>query len=134
MNAQYAAQAALVVKALPHIEHEGIFALKGGTAINLFELDLPRLSVDIDLTYTRITDRETAIFNINDALQRISQRLTRFGIENRRIGADSTRKIICAQQDAIIKIEPTTSCAERSFRHANSPSVRLRNDSSAWRR
>ena len=106
MNAQYAAQAALVVKALPHIEREGIFALKGGTAINLFELDLPRLSVDIDLTYTRITDRETAIYDINDALQRISHRLTHFGIENRLVGPDSARKIICAQQDAIIKIEP----------------------------
>ena len=106
MNAQYAAQAALVVKALPHIEREGVFALKGGTAINLFELDLPRLSVDIDLTYKRITDRETAIFDINGALQRISQRLMHFGIENRLVGPDSARKIICAQQDAIIKIEP----------------------------
>lgn len=28
-----------------------IFALKGGTAINLFVRDMPRLSVDIDVVY-----------------------------------------------------------------------------------
>ena len=68
MIAQYARQAALVVKVIPLIEKEDAFALKGGTAINLFELDMPRLSVDIDLTFTRITDRETAITKINAAL------------------------------------------------------------------
>lgn len=47
MNPKYAKQAALVIKALPHIATEDCFALKGGTAINLFELDLPRLSVDV---------------------------------------------------------------------------------------
>ena len=52
MIAQYARQAALVVKVVPLIEKEDAFALKGGTAINLFELDMPRLSVDIDLTFT----------------------------------------------------------------------------------
>ena len=126
MNAQYAAQAALVVKALPHIEREGVFALKGGTAINLFELDLPRLSVDIDLTYTRISDRETAIFEINAALLRISQRLTHFGIENRLVGADSARKIICTHQDAIVKIEPNYILRGTIFptrQLANSPSA-----------
>ena len=35
-------------------------ALKGGTAINLFVFDAPRLSVDIDLNYIGATDRENA--------------------------------------------------------------------------
>ena len=39
MIAQYARQAALVIKVIPLIEREDVFALKGGTAINLFELD-----------------------------------------------------------------------------------------------
>ena len=47
----YAAQVALLVRVLPYVAKEEIFALKGGTAINLFYRDLPRLSVDIDLTY-----------------------------------------------------------------------------------
>ena len=106
MIAQYARQAALVVKVIPLIEKEDAFALKGGTAINLFELDMPRLSVDIDLTFTRITDRETAITEINAALERISKDMTRHGLPNRLSGSNVSRKIVCATQDASIKIEP----------------------------
>ncbi len=47
----YEAQVALLVRVLPHVAKERTLALKGGTAINLFYRDLPRLSVDIDLTY-----------------------------------------------------------------------------------
>jgi predicted nucleotidyltransferase component of viral defense system len=46
----YAAQVALLVRLLPFVAAEKVFALKGGTAINLFYRDMPRLSVDIDLT------------------------------------------------------------------------------------
>ena len=106
MTSNYAQQAALVIKAIPLIAKEVIFALKGGTAINLFELDMPRLSVDIDLTFTRITDRETAIVEINDALDRISKDLVQFGIPNRLSGTNVSRKIVCATQNASIKIEP----------------------------
>ena len=41
------------------------FALKGGTAINLFYRDFPRYSVDIDLCYLPIEDRKTTIHNIH---------------------------------------------------------------------
>ena len=47
----YEARVALIVRTFPHVAKEKIFALKGGTAINLFYRNLPRLSVDIDLTY-----------------------------------------------------------------------------------
>jgi len=44
-------QAELLLRVLPSVNEEEVFALKGGTAINFFFRDLPRLSVDIDLTY-----------------------------------------------------------------------------------
>ena len=54
---------------------EECFALHGGTAINLFVRNMPRLSVDIDLTYLPFEDRPTALKNISDALKRIQARI-----------------------------------------------------------
>ena len=51
---RYAGQVQLLVRAIPEIAREDMFALKGGTAINLFVRDLPRFSVDIDLVHLRI--------------------------------------------------------------------------------
>lgn len=68
----YAAQVALLVRILPYVAKEEIFALKGGTAINLFYRDLPRLSVDIDLTYLPVKDRAESLAEINDAMDRIA--------------------------------------------------------------
>ena len=65
----------LLVEALPAVAAEDCFALKGGTAINLFMLDLPRLSVDIDLTYLPVNDYNTACAEIDAALRRIRDRL-----------------------------------------------------------
>ena len=58
-------QAELLLRVLPLVNEEEVFALKGGTAINFFLRDLPRLSIDIDLTYLPINDRETALFDID---------------------------------------------------------------------
>lgn len=44
----YEKQVALLLDVLPFVAKESCFALKGGTAINLFVRDMPRLSVDID--------------------------------------------------------------------------------------
>ena len=68
----YEAQVALLVRVLPHVAQESVFALKGGTAINLFYRDLPRLSVDIDLTYLPIKDRNESLAEINAAMDRIA--------------------------------------------------------------
>jgi predicted nucleotidyltransferase component of viral defense system len=65
-------QVALLVRVLPYVATENCFALKGGTAINLFIRDLPRLSVDIDLVYLPIEDRETSLIGIRSALSRIT--------------------------------------------------------------
>ena len=54
-------------------EKKDMYAIiNGGTAINLFVRDMPRLSVDIDLTYTSISDnRDVALKNISDSLTAI---------------------------------------------------------------
>jgi len=52
----YYKQVQLLIQILPIIAEEDCFALKGGTAINLFEKNLPRLSVDIDLVFLPVLD------------------------------------------------------------------------------
>lgn len=71
----YRKQVELLVRALPHVAKEDCFALKGGTAINLFVRDMPRLSVDIDLTYLPVAERAQSLEEIGEALKRIAQRI-----------------------------------------------------------
>jgi predicted nucleotidyltransferase component of viral defense system len=49
------------------------FALKGGTAINFFWRNFPRLSVDIDLTYLPIKDRDKSLDDIKKGVQHIAE-------------------------------------------------------------
>lgn len=56
---------------MPFVAKESCFALKGGTAINLFIRDLPRLSVDIDLTYLPFDKRTDTFKNNALSLNRI---------------------------------------------------------------
>lgn len=69
-------QVQLLVSVLPLVAKESCFALKGGTAINLFVRDLPRLSVDIDLTYLPVAERAQSLEEIDSALKRIGDRIT----------------------------------------------------------
>ena len=71
----YRRQVELLIRTLPHIAEEECVALKGGTAINLFVRNLPRLSVDIDLTYLPIAGRDQSLAEIEAALKRISARI-----------------------------------------------------------
>ena len=71
----YRDQARLVIDVLPYVAEQKVFALKGGTAINLFHRDLPRLSVDIDLTYLPVNDRIIALRDIDETLGRIAGRI-----------------------------------------------------------
>lgn len=105
MQEKYIKQVALLVKCLPIIATEECFAIKGGTAINLFFMNLPRLSVDIDLVYLPIESRDTTYQNINQALERISQKLQKIGLKvtsNRK----NEQKLICSDGISDIKIEP----------------------------
>jgi hypothetical protein len=70
-NDQYRRQISLLVRILPFVAAEECFALKGGTAINLFVRDMPRLSVDIDLTYLPVESREESLKTIDATLKRI---------------------------------------------------------------
>jgi predicted nucleotidyltransferase component of viral defense system len=107
-NSPYYRQVQLLVRLLPIVATESCFALKGGTAINLFIRDLPRLSVDIDLVYLLLDDRETALKNIRAALSRIVKGI-RQEIPNSDILAayeeTDALRIFVTQGDARIKIE-----------------------------
>ena len=105
----FEAQVALLVRVLPYVATETCFALKGGTAINLFVRDLPRLSVDIDLVYLPIEDRETSLFGIRSALSRIAQKIRKAIPDS--IVTDSANAggtlVLVRQRNAQIKIEVT---------------------------
>ena len=60
----YAAKVELLLRLMPIVMEEGVFAVHGGTAINLFLKDLPRYSVDIDLTYIPLAGRNESLEDI----------------------------------------------------------------------
>ncbi|MGY2803612.1 nucleotidyl transferase AbiEii/AbiGii toxin family protein [Bradyrhizobium sp. USDA 4506] len=106
---QYMRQVELLVRTLPFIARHNAFALKGGTAINLFYRDMPRLSVDIDLVYLPIEDRETTLKGIDATLERIREDLQRSlrGVTVQRIagGGNNDTRVLVRQGNAEIKIE-----------------------------
>lgn len=117
---KYRAQVDLLLSILPHVAKEKSMALKGGTAINLFERDMPRLSVDIDLTYLNWEDdRATALQNITDALDRIAERIKAAipGISITRIpfGQGQDAKLNCQTKQAHVKIEVNTTTRGNIF-------------------
>jgi hypothetical protein len=92
-------QAELLLRILPLIHKEEVFPLKGGTAINFFVRDLPRLSVDIDLTYLPVNDRDSALEDISNALVHISgeiqKRIPGTKVTLRKIhGANVVRRLV----------------------------------------
>jgi predicted nucleotidyltransferase component of viral defense system len=108
----YKAQVDLLLQVLPYIAKEEIFALKGGTAINLFVRDMPRLSVDVDLTYLPINSREEALSDIQKGLGRIKVDLENnvrgLKIHTVPLRAGTDVKLNCQGQGAQIKIEVNT--------------------------
>ncbi len=81
MNEAYLKAVRLLLKVAPSLFESDVFALKGGTAINLFLRDLPRLSVDLDLVYRKHTDtRSEALRTIQSELGRIESRVRSLGL------------------------------------------------------
>lgn len=72
---EYSDKVKLLLEVLPLINEHDCFALKGGTAINLFVRNMPRLSVDIDLTYLPLENRQSSLVNIASKLRIISQKI-----------------------------------------------------------
>ncbi len=106
----YFKQAKLLLQVLPYLEKSGHFALKGGTAINLFLRDMPRLSVDIDLTYLPVNPREEALTDISRSLKDLAIQVRRVlgaKVDEQTLkGTDYTVKMTVRQGDATIKVEP----------------------------
>jgi hypothetical protein len=108
----YRTQVALLIRTLPFVAAEPEFALKGGTAINLFVRPLPRLSVDIDLTYLPVADRAVSLAAIDAALRRIAGRIGT-GLPGAKVQvtqlADegAATKLVVRLDNAQVKIEVT---------------------------
>lgn len=113
-NSSFFPQADLLVQVLPFVHAEACFALKGGTAINFFVRDFPRLSVDIDLVYLPVEDRGATLRGINSALERIAANVRRTlpGVqvrEMRPVGGGGIFKLaLRTTGGAEVKIEPNT--------------------------
>ena len=107
----YLNQAGLLLQVIPHIATEKTLALKGGTAINLFLRNMPRLSVDIDLTYLPFDNRETALTNISGSLGKIRERITKSipgtNVSNHTVEGNDI-KLLVQSKNAQIKIEVNT--------------------------
>ena len=107
MNDYYKSVVKLLIDSLSSIFNDDTFALKGGTAINLFHQNLPRFSVDIDLAYTNRThERDTALKNISSKLSEIAVNLETKGIstDKSRFEKDST-KLVISRAGYSVKIE-----------------------------
>jgi len=109
-SAFYEQQVKLLLESLPYVAEEEVFALKGGTAINLFVRDMPRLSVDIDLTYLPIHDRKESLEAIGATMNRIAEQIER-GLKGARVvklqqrGDKVTTKLQVIRGAVKIKIE-----------------------------
>lgn len=106
-NSSHYKQVSLLVQTLPYIARESCFALKGGTAINLFVRDFPRLSVDIDLVYLPFEPRDSALVHIKEGLRRISDQLNQQLALSAVLqdGKPDEMRIIVESSEAQIKIE-----------------------------
>ncbi|VAX11058.1 Ync [hydrothermal vent metagenome] len=104
-NRNYKKQVALLLDVLPEVAKEECFALHGGTAINLFVRDMPRVSVDIDLTYVPIEDRQTSLKNISEALVRIKENVRRLKPDLQIQHKEDIGKLLISGQRTGIKLE-----------------------------
>lgn len=109
---RYSDRVQLLVDILPVLAKETRFALKGGTAINLFEHDLPRLSVDIDLTWLPVQDFEADVAAMSAALEQLAGtlRASPLQLQVQTSGGANTggiTRLICSRGRALVQIETT---------------------------
>jgi hypothetical protein len=103
MNKLYRQQVDLLLKIIPTLSGIESFAIHGGTAINLYVLDLPRYSVDIDVTYTPIKPREESFAEIHKNLSVLKEKIK--AIIPNVIISEKPNKIYCSQKGVMVKIE-----------------------------
>ncbi|MDR0370530.1 MAG: nucleotidyl transferase AbiEii/AbiGii toxin family protein [Prevotellaceae bacterium] len=92
-----------MLKIVPIIADVECFAIHGGTAINLYMLDLPRYSVDIDLTYIPLKPRNEAFAEIRDNLMEIERKIK--SVVPNMIIDEKPNKIFCNQRGTMVKVE-----------------------------
>ena len=105
MNETYRKQVALLVKIMPSVYRLKEFAVHGGTAINMFHKDMPRYSVDIDLTYLPLKDREQSLQEINTRLLELKQYIEKTITGIQIIPKLNVWKLLCIKDGAMVKIE-----------------------------
>jgi len=107
MNPIYLETARLLTQVAPLVFMDGSFALKGGTAINLFVRDMPRLSVDLDLVFPDHTlSRDEALLRINESIRQAAERLKRRGFQTYTpVAAAGETKLLVRRGSAQVKIE-----------------------------
>lgn len=111
MDNSYTDTVRLLLDVAPDVFANELFAMKGGTAINLFVLDMPRLSVDIDVVYLpRATPREDALLAINQQLAAIADQVAKRGLQARLVPSKDLgdTKLIVENDNAQVKIEVNT--------------------------
>lgn len=101
----YAQKVELLLRIIPIIMDEKVFAIHGGTAINLFVRNLPRYSVDVDLTYIPLADRQKSLDVINTHLKSICDKVKRSFKGINIIPNYSTCKLLCEYHGKQVKIE-----------------------------
>lgn len=108
MNKVYLDSARMLAQVAPLVVVDNTFALKGGTAINLFVRDMPRLSVDLDLVFPDHTvPRDQALQLISETLSQSAARLRQLGFQTRvPTAADSNETKLLVRRGAIeVKVE-----------------------------
>ena len=105
MKDRYRKQVALLIRIMPSVYRIQEFAVHGGTAINLFHKNMPRYSIDIDVTYIPIKDRAISLAEINQKLLDVKKSVEKTipGITVRH--KPEVWKLMCTLGEATVKIE-----------------------------
>jgi predicted nucleotidyltransferase component of viral defense system len=108
MKPYFEKQTQLLLKILEVAISDTSYALKGGTAINFFHMNMPRLSVDIDLAYIKINSREEFLAENELFFNKLKAEITkRYGYNVRLVQTKDllSKQVIVSDNEAEIKIE-----------------------------
>ena len=105
MNSVYRQKVELLLRLVPLVMDEEVFAVHGGSAINLFVNEMPRYSVDIDLTYIPLDDREKSLKEISSHLETMARKAKRMFRGLHVIPNYGTSKLLCEYRGYQVKVE-----------------------------
>ena len=105
MNEKYKQQVALLIRIMPNVYQIEEFAVHGGTAINMFHRNMPRYSVDIDLTYMPLNAREEGLAEINMRLLELKRQIEKTVPDIKVTHKPNVWKLLCVKGGDTVKIE-----------------------------